>query len=75
MLNPDVQVITYAEQFTSANSLKVIHDYDFIIDATDNFETKFLINDACVVAHKPFSHAGILEYTGQTMTYVPGTTC
>jgi molybdopterin/thiamine biosynthesis adenylyltransferase len=49
-----------------------IRDYDFVIDGTDNFPTKFLINDACVLAGKAFSHAGILRFTGQLMTYVPG---
>ena len=47
-------------------------DYDFIIDGTDNFPAKFLINDACVMAKKPFSHAGIIRFKGQLMTYVPG---
>ena len=46
--------------------------YDFIIDGTDNFPAKFLINDACVMAKKPFSHAGIIRFKGQLMTYVPG---
>ena len=43
-----------------------------MIDATDNFPSKFLINDACVLVQKPFSHAGISQLYGQTMTYVPG---
>jgi len=43
-----------------------------IIDGTDNFPAKFLINDACVLTGKPFSHAGIIRFQGQTMTYVPG---
>jgi molybdopterin/thiamine biosynthesis adenylyltransferase len=46
--------------------------YDFVIDGTDNFSAKFLINDACVIAGKPFSHAGIIRFKGQLMTYVPG---
>ena len=47
-------------------------DYDFIIDGTDNFPAKFLINDACVFEKKPFVHAGIIRFQGQLMTYVPG---
>ena len=47
-------------------------EYDFIIDGTDNFPAKFLINDACVLEKKPFSHAGIIRFKGQLMTYVPG---
>ena len=50
----------------------MIEEYDFIIDGADNFPTKFLINDACVLGHKPFCHAGILRFEGQLMTYVPG---
>ena len=49
----------------------MIAKYDFIIDGTDNFPAKFLINDACVLGHKPFCHAGILRFEGQLMTYVP----
>ena len=54
------------------NNSGLIKDYDFIIDGTDNFPAKFLINDACVMAKKPFSHAGIIRFKGQLMTYVPG---
>lgn len=73
-LNPDVQVHTYDEQVTAANIRDIIGDldYDFIIDGTDNFPAKFLINDACVLLKKPFSHAGIIRFQGQTITYVPG---
>lgn len=71
-LNPDVQVIPYHEYVGSKNIAGMIADYDFIIDGTDNFPTKFLINDACVLGHKPFCHAGILRFEGQLMTYVPG---
>ncbi len=52
--------------------MDLIKDYDFIIDGTDNFPAKFPINDACVMAKKPFSHAGIIRFKGQLMTYVPG---
>ena len=74
-LNPDVNVVTYQELLTSYNALDIIREYDFIIDGTDNFPVKFLINDACVLAGKPFSHGGILRFDGQTMTYVPGSAC
>lgn len=70
-INTDVNVNTYRTFVSSENIMELIKDYDFIIDATDNFETKFLINDACVLAKKPFSHAGILRFQGQLMTYVP----
>ncbi|PAF52749.1 HesA/MoeB/ThiF family protein [Helicobacter sp. 13S00477-4] len=70
-LNPEIKVETYFEKFTSLNALKLLNEYDFIIDATDNFSAKFLINDACILANKPYSHAGILKYRGQTMTIIP----
>ncbi|MEE3450731.1 MAG: thiazole biosynthesis adenylyltransferase ThiF [Acutalibacteraceae bacterium] len=71
-LNPDVQVNTYHTFVTSENIREIIRDYDFVIDGTDNFPAKFLINDACVMEKKPFSHAGIIRFKGQLMTYVPG---
>ncbi len=71
-MNPDVIVNTYRTFVNSENILELIKDYDFIIDGTDNFPAKFLINDACVMAEKPFSHAGIIRFQGQLMTYVPG---
>jgi len=60
--------------FMADNATDIINDqsYDFIIDGTDNFPAKFLINDACVMTKKPFSHGGILRFDGQTMTVVPG---
>jgi molybdopterin/thiamine biosynthesis adenylyltransferase len=73
-MNPDVDVVTYKEWVSAANIRDIIgdRDYDFVIDGTDNFPVKFLINDACVLLKKPFSHGGIIRFTGQTMTYVPG---
>ncbi len=74
-LNPDVKTIIYHKLITSENITEIIKDYDFIIDGSDNFPTKFLINDACVISQKAFSHGGILRFDGQTMTYTPGNTC
>lgn len=70
-MNPDVTVNTYNTRITDKNIMDLVKEYDFIIDAVDNFATKFLINDACVIAKKPFSHAGVLRFNGQLMTYVP----
>ncbi len=70
-INPNVNVKTYNELICSENILGIIEDYDFILDGTDNFPAKFLINDACVMADKPFTHAGILRFTGQIMTVIP----
>lgn len=73
-INPDVTVITYEDVVHSGNILELIKDYDFILDGTDNFSAKFLINDACVMAGKPYSHGGILRFDGQMMTVIPGQT-
>ncbi|MCR5665380.1 MAG: molybdopterin-synthase adenylyltransferase MoeB [Eubacterium sp.] len=71
-INPDVTVTTYRRFVDASNIRELIREYDFIIDGTDNFPAKFLINDACVLEEKPFSHAGIIRFQGQLMTYVPG---
>jgi len=71
-MNPDVEVKTYRMFVDSTNIRELIREYDFVIDGTDNFPAKFLINDACVLEKKPFSHAGIIRFKGQLMTYVPG---
>jgi molybdopterin/thiamine biosynthesis adenylyltransferase len=70
-INPDVTVNTYQEWISAANIAAIIADYDFVIDGTDNFAAKFLINDACVLAGKPYSHGGILQFDGQTITVSP----
>lgn len=72
-INPAVKVITYQEFFTPDNAPEIIKGYDFIIDATDNFKAKYLINDVCVAAQKPFSYAGALRFEGMTMTCLQGT--
>ncbi len=71
-INPDVRVRTHHEFLLAANIRPILADYDFVIDGTDNFAAKFLINDACVLERKPFSHGGILRFNGQTMTVIPG---
>ncbi len=70
-LNPGIGINTYAEHLEASNIRGIIREYDFIIDGTDNFASKFLINDACVFENKPFSHGGILRFEGQTMTVKP----
>jgi molybdopterin/thiamine biosynthesis adenylyltransferase len=76
MINPDVAVRTYHQRIKADNIREIIRQYDFVIDATDNFPSKFLINDACFFEKKPFSHAGVLKFDGQLITVLPGeTTC
>jgi adenylyltransferase/sulfurtransferase len=74
-INPDVTVIEHPEFLDASNIATVIEAYDFIIEGCDNFATKFLVNDACVLAKKPYSHAGMLRFEGQTFTYIPGHRC
>lgn len=71
-LDPDTVVHIYPVFADGKNIFDMIKDYDFVIDAADNFQAKFLINDACVLAEKPFVHAGVTRFQGQLMTYVPG---
>lgn len=70
-LNPDVIIKTYKTYVTNENISNLIADYDFVLDCTDNFESKFLINDYCVKLAKPFCHAGVVGFEGQLMTYIP----
>lgn len=74
-INPDVKVITYNTRVNASNIREIIREFDFIIDGTDNFPAKFLINDACFFEKKPFSHGGILRFQGQTLTYLPENAC
>ncbi len=71
-LRPDIRLNAHTVRMSEKNASTVIAAYDFVIEATDNFESKFLINDVCVRLGKAFSHAGILGMIGQTMTIVPG---
>jgi adenylyltransferase/sulfurtransferase len=71
-INPDVEIITYKLRISSENVLDIIKDYHIIVDGSDNFPTRYLMNDACVLAKKPLSHGGIFRYDGQAITIVPG---
>ena len=71
-INPEVQVRTYPQRATAANIARIVREYDFVLDGTDNFAAKFLFNDVCYFEHKAFSHAGILRFDGQLMTVLPG---
>lgn len=71
-LNPDVNVVTIKERLNSNNILTIIADYDIIVDGTDNFPTRYLINDACVMTGKPLVSGAILRFEGQVTTVIPG---
>jgi molybdopterin/thiamine biosynthesis adenylyltransferase len=75
-LNPEMKVNTYKQWARAENIREIIRGYDFVIDGTDNFAAKFLVNDACYFERVPFSHAGVLRFDGQLLTVLPGeTTC
>ncbi len=67
-----VAIIVHEGRLTAENGVGMVSLYDFVIEATDNFESKFLVNDICVGLGKPFSHAAVSGYYGQAMTVVPG---
>ncbi len=71
-LNPDIAIELYSEPLTRENGVELIKQYEFVIEAADNFKTKFLVNDICVRLGVPFCHAGILGMFGQMLTVVPG---
>ena len=70
-LNPDVELVVYPIRLEQDNAATIFSGYDFIVDGSDNFSTKFLINDIAVRMDIAFSHAGIVRLQGQTMTVVP----
>jgi len=70
-INPDVKVIPYNIRLTSANILDIIKGYDMVVDGSDNFPTRYLVNDACVFSNKPLSHGGIFRFDGQAITILP----
>jgi sulfur-carrier protein adenylyltransferase/sulfurtransferase len=71
-LNPDVRVIPYQEKLTSQNIMRIIDDYDIIVDGCDNFPTRYLVNDACFITKKPNVHGSIFQFEGQATVFYPG---
>jgi molybdopterin/thiamine biosynthesis adenylyltransferase/rhodanese-related sulfurtransferase len=69
-LNPDVKVVPYKERLTSANVERIFSDYEVVIDGTDNFPTRYLVNDASVWLGKPVVHGSIFRFDGQVTTFV-----
>jgi molybdopterin/thiamine biosynthesis adenylyltransferase/rhodanese-related sulfurtransferase len=70
-LNPDVSVVTYDEMLVADNVARLIEGYDVILDGTDTFETRYLLNDAAVMARIPVVHASVFRFEGQLTTFVP----
>lgn len=63
--NPEIQIHSYPIKLESANALDLIRDYDLVIDGTDNFATRYLVNDACVILNKPLIYGAVLRFEGQ----------
>lgn len=69
--NKDIKIIPYNLKINKKNVLNIIKDYDIIIDATDNFATRYLINDSCVISNKPLIHGSVSGWNGQITTILP----
>ena len=70
-LNPDVNIITYNTRLNKDNAIEIIENYDVVIDGTDNFQTRYLINDASVKTGTPVVHGSIFQYEGQITVFDP----
>ena len=70
-INPSIEVNTYQEKLSSANVMEIIEPYDIIVDGSDNFPTRYLINDACVWADKPNVHGSVFRFEGQVTLFNP----
>jgi len=70
-INPDVKVVTYREPLSSANALDIISDYDVVLNGSDNFPTRYLVNDACQFLRKPLVDGSIFMFEGQVTVYHP----
>lgn len=69
-LNPDINILAVPEYFQIDNALSLVSQCDIVVDGTDNFQTRYLINDACVMAKKPFVYASISQFTGQLLSLI-----
>ncbi len=71
LINPGVKVVTYQERLTSENAENIFKDYDIIVDGSDNFPTKYLVNDAAFFAGKPLVFGGVFQFEGQASVFAP----
>jgi adenylyltransferase/sulfurtransferase len=71
-LNPDVKIVQFNERLSSENVMRIIKDFDIIVNGCDNFPTRYLINDACVMAKKPLVDGSIFQFEGQATVFYPG---
>ncbi len=70
-INPDVKFITYQERLNKENSIQIIKEYDLVLDCTDNFDTKYIINDSCYLLKKPNIYGSIFKFEGQLTVFHP----
>ena len=71
-LNPEIEIVAYQMRLTPENALELIKDYDLIVDCSDNFPARFLMNEICMHTGKPLFYGAISGFEGQTMTILPG---
>ena len=71
-INPEIQVETYNTTLSSKNALEIIREYDLVVDGTDNYPTRYLINDACVLLGKPLVYGSIFQFEGQASVFYAG---
>jgi adenylyltransferase/sulfurtransferase len=74
-VNPDIKVVPYQTTLTSENAFDIISPYDVVVNGSDNFPTRYLVNDACVMLGKPLVDASILKWEGQATVFLPGRGC
>ena len=70
-VNPETQIDLYETKLDSANALEILEPYDLVIDGTDNFPTRYLVNDACVLLKKPNVYGSIFRFDGQASVFAP----
>ena len=71
-MNPDVTLETYEERLTNRNAIRILQTYDLVLDATDNFTTRYLVNDACMLLKKPLIYGAISQFEGQVAVFDAG---
>ncbi|MFN8573599.1 MAG: molybdopterin-synthase adenylyltransferase MoeB [Gemmatimonadaceae bacterium] len=68
-LNPEVRLVTHAQRLTSSNAMELLSPFDIVVDGTDNFETRYLVNDACILLGKPYVYASVLRFEGRATVF------
>jgi len=68
-LNPNTTLIPHPVAISSSNAMSIIKDYDLVIDGSDNFPTRYLVNDACVLSNKPYIYGSVLRFEGQVSVF------